>query len=316
MSANVQLGAMTVGDILDRGLKMLLRRFPAVYLINVACQLPVLILLALIVVVPVSQIGILTLSAGLLGLLLIPICTAATLHIVEGEFKGQPATVGAALGVAFARFLPLLGTTILFGLCLFGGAFLTAIPGVMISTPMGFPAGPIVLFVLLFAVCMRIFVWACFYSQVTVVERAGGMYALNRSGKLGRGHGWRIFGVLTLFAVIHGFSNIIGEVIGRLLGGSETVIITEPPYLDPRVYDLKLYAIARVIEFFIGLVISCYISICTTMLYFDLRIRKEGYDLKLAAEQVEAAHPPVLRPVAEDVDLDFPMDSRHRHDDL
>ena len=38
-----QIGAMTVGDILDRGLKMLLANLPAFYLINLLVLWPIII---------------------------------------------------------------------------------------------------------------------------------------------------------------------------------------------------------------------------------------------------------------------------------
>src|SRR5262249_22508902 len=115
-----RIGEMTVGDILDRGLKLLFSRLGTFYTINLIVLLPVL---AFQLAMP--ELGLASdeykLLIGLwisllLTLLLFPIGTAAILHVIGKEFVDEPVTIGAALGRAFPLFFPLLGTSILVGL--------------------------------------------------------------------------------------------------------------------------------------------------------------------------------------------------------
>src|SRR5581483_2589617 len=93
-----EIGAMSVGDILDRGLKILLARLPVYYFISLIVQLPVLaVQLALpfiqssdaaavpglgqAVAVLIGALGVLVLT-----LILQPMGIAAILHIIAQEF--------------------------------------------------------------------------------------------------------------------------------------------------------------------------------------------------------------------------------------
>ena len=47
--------------------------------------------------------------------------------------------------------------------------------------------------------------------------------------------------------------------------------------------NFPLFALTVCSEFLVGIVVGTYLSVCTTLLYFDIRIRKEGFDLEMAA---------------------------------
>jgi hypothetical protein len=49
----------------------------------------------------------------------------------------------------------------------------------------------------------------------------------------------------------------------------------------------------------ISILFSAYQAVCLTLLYFDLRIRKEGYDLEVAAAP-EQSKEPADHPEAQD----------------
>jgi hypothetical protein len=44
-------------------------------------------------------------------------------------------------------------------------------------------------------------------------------------------------------------------------------------------------AINGIVDQLVNILLGSYVAICMTLLYFDLRIRKEGFDLELAARE-------------------------------
>lgn len=262
------LGQMTVGDILDRGLKLLFVRLPAFYAINLVVLSP---LIAYEIVAPLlidmaPAAGDPTAALGAVGvglvalfitLILQPVATAAILHIVMREYVGKSASIGEACGFALTRFLSLLGTSILVGLAVAVGTLLCLIPGIYFGVA--------------FALA----------SQVVVLEKLSGAGAMNRSQQLVSGYWWRVFGVLLLA----GLANLAVQVgVGLALesalpsrqlvpvGGGVRVVVDETNHI-----------VNTVVTQLVNILFATYIAVCTTLVYLDLRIRKEGFDLELAA---------------------------------
>ena len=183
-----QIGAMSVGDILDRGLKLLLARLPAFYTINLIVFAPTLVLQLLLPLLqeqsePASPAQALTALGGLLLLIVLmlilqPLGTAAILHIIAREFVDEQASVGDAFRFALPRFGRLLGASILAGLTIGLGMLLCLVPGILFA------------------------IWYVFVGQVVVVENRGAVDALTRSKQLGEGFRGRIFGMFCLFLLM------------------------------------------------------------------------------------------------------------------
>jgi hypothetical protein len=274
-----QIGAMSVGDILDRGLKVLFSRLPTFYAISLVTLAPLLALrLALPSVMtgqlanggdPTQQLA--ALAGGgllLLALLIIlqPIGTAATLHVVSQEFVDRPVTLGDAFRFAFSRFGSLLLASIMAGLIIVLGMILCLVPGIIFWT------------------------WYVFVGQVVVVEGLKADRALSRSKALTEGYRMRVLGVGLLVAFLIPWVFGIGVgLLGQLLPSVEQI----PSRIGDRIVTVpklnyRNYAVNTGIEFLLNILAQSYAAVCWTLFYFDLRIRKEGYDLELAAQQPPA----------------------------
>jgi hypothetical protein len=266
-----EIGAMSVGDILDRGLKIFLARLPTFYAINFIVLAPLLLYQ---VVMPAflfdAQTGgappemMLAFLGGSLGvlllmLILIPIGQAATLHVIGQEFIDERVGVGAALRFAAKRFLTLLGVSILLGFILFAGMLLCVVPYFIFLT------------------------WYAFSGQVVVMEGLAGMNALNRSKDLGKDSYGRIFGLLALLFVISLIAAVVNSVLNQVFKPMEVVATSTGPRFVLHSYGL--YALAQTVNFLLSVAVQSYTAVCLTLMYFDLRIRKEGFDLELAARQ-------------------------------
>jgi hypothetical protein len=267
------IGAMSVGDILDRGLKILLARLPTFYLIYLLTLSPLLLYQMLVIPgiqgdpsEPPSPEKLLLLLGGLLGvalmsIILSPIGHAAVLHVIGKEFVDERVGVGEAFSFAFGRFLSLLGTSMLYGLIWVAGYFACCIPAVFVAVFFGF------------------------FAQIVVMEGLGGMTALNRSKELVTGFGWRVFAIYLLLILVLGVTQgFLPQVLELLLPAHAVVQTPLGPAPGPIVNFLN-FAIQTTIVFLVSILLQSYLAVCTTLLYFDLRIRKEGFDLELAARQ-------------------------------
>jgi hypothetical protein len=265
-----QIGAMTVGDILDRSMRLLMARLPTFYVINLIVLAPMIALqLALPLLTGQATGGVVTpeaamfallgvLAAFLLLLILQPIGTAAILHIIAQEFVDRSVTLGQAFAFALSRFGAVLGTSILFGLIWILGLMLCLVPGFIF------------------------WMWYVFYAQVPVVEGLSGMAALNRSKELTEGYRGRILGLILLMLVIGWVFQGAAAMLQLVLRPEEVVFTDAGPQ---RTFHYQNYAINVVVSQLVQILVVTFNAVCMTLAYFDLRIRKEGYDLELAAQQ-------------------------------
>ncbi len=265
------IGAMTVGDVLDRGLVIFWARLPSLLAINLVVLVPDLAYsLALPSLLagaysggppdPLALLRVLGINLAVLflRLFLMPLASAATVYVVGQEFTGRRVSMGAAFAFAFRRFGTLLGVALVTGLMVGVGLCLCAVPG------------------LIFAV------WYAFAAQAVVMEDRGVTESLSRSKSLGEGYFWRILGTLVLLVLLLFMAGVVNAVLGQLLKPFD-VVLTETG-LQFVLYSYPRYLVAQAVSFLLVVVVGTYSAVCVTLLYFDLRFRKEGYDLELAAE--------------------------------
>jgi len=281
-----QIGAMTVGDILDRGLKLLLARLPTFYAINLIVLTPLIVLQVLMPFLMRNEENIaaaallslfLLLVVLILTLVLQPIGTAAILHIISQEFIDRRVGLGTAFRFALSRFGPLLGASILVGLMVGFGMLLCFVPGLIFMT------------------------WYAFVPQVVVLEGQGVTDSMERSKRLSEGYRWRIFGIIFLIQCVLVMINLaIGLALNFALPASDIVPVAGGGIRA--VAHPGNQAIQALVSQLIGIFLAAFQAVCITLLYFDIRIRKEGYDLELAAQAQDTSKEATDLPAA-DVDL-------------
>lgn len=240
---------MGLGDILSRGISLMVSRFGVFFAIEMIVAAPGL---ALQLLAPDVGAGLGMLLTAILGV----IGSAAILHVIACEYLDQPVSLGGAFKFALDRFLPLLGTSILAGLGIVLGFLLCVIPGVY------------------FAI-----VWA-FAAQVVVMENVSGSAALGRSKSLVQGYFWWVFGVLLVVGLLVLIpAGVINGGLAVALPFQEIQANPNQPFAAPRVVNFSNFAINTVVSTMLGGIFQAFEAVCATLLYFDLRNRKEAFDV-------------------------------------
>jgi hypothetical protein len=176
-----------------------------------------------------------------------PIVVGAVVAVVSDTMHDRPISVGGAFGQIAGKWGTLVLVNFVTGLMVILGTLVLVVPGV-------------------FAFC-----WTFAAPMAVVVEGANRVQAaIDRSSQLAKGHFWHILRtlgfawiiVLVLFIAI----SIAVEWVGGMMGLSDDMI----SFLGSWAFILLLPIAATT----------------SGVLYFDLRIRSEAYDLERLAQQV------------------------------
>jgi len=185
------------------------------------------------------------------------------------SYLGSQITAGTAFRQIARRFWSYLGSNILYIL----------IVGLLAITIIGIP------FAIYFAVR-----WG-FYAQAVLIEQTSATNALRRSSELVKGTWWRVFGILFAIFVlafmiqtILQFSLLFGFGLTQAIGGEEGVLKMFQQLFVPELTTWE-GLVNYIIQSFINYVVTSLMLpvgiIGSTLLYFDQRIRKEGFDIEM-----------------------------------
>ena len=186
-----------------------------------------------------------------LALAMVPFTVGAIYYAATALAAGSVETVGSILMGTLRRYFALFGVAAL--------TFLVGVGAVLIITI------PVVIWVE-----VR---WAVAYPAL-LAERVGPVHALGRSWALVKDNWWRTVGVIILVSIL---VSIIQLAVGGLLGGIAALV----PGLSS---DVRA-GVVTVITALVSALVGAITPIAVTMLYLDLRVRKEGVDLDQLARQ-------------------------------
>jgi hypothetical protein len=187
--------------------------------------------------------------ADILQNLLLPLADGATIALVSDAYLGRPVRVANGLHAVAGRTGSLLVTSIVRGVLAIIGFFLLVIPGLIVIA------------------------WTFAMPMVIVLEGQRSGAAFERSRNLVRGHTARVLGALALGLL---FCLVVIVIMGLVIGVAESVL---------RVGERAL-AVVMDASFILAYPV---LSVVATLLYYDLRIRKEGFDLAVMARELGEA---------------------------
>ncbi len=132
-----------------------------------------------------------------------------------------------------------------------------------------------------------------FVAEVFLIERTGIKDAFNRSSELVRGTWWRVFGILALILMLSAAIHYILElslglilILTKLVGATNLKDLLQWSVMETDLdsSNLFFYAVMTCADLVLRTLTAPIWVIGVTLLYFDLRIRKEGFDIKLQVD--------------------------------
>lgn len=306
----VPLRPLGIGDLLDGSFQAIRRNAAATLglavLIQLACGVAIALMSAPLYSVVLSPevlagadpdaadlAGSLLLFSG--GILLAGILSAAFLVFVQGmttipvlrAVLNRKTTFGQALSLA----KPALGRLVALGLLwsaagLIGTALLVGIVVLAVAVGDAAVGVPLVIVVVLglLATAIWVSVKLSMTAHALVVEDLGAFASMSRSWRLTRSSWWRCLGILLLTGVIVAVvTSLITTPLSFATGLTGGMVSPEDPgALQSYVGNLTaVMTIVSAVAAGLGFAYQCGVS---SLLYTDLRIRREGFDLTLLRE--------------------------------
>jgi glycerophosphoryl diester phosphodiesterase family protein len=263
-----QLRPLSIGEVLDAGFRLLRARFGTLLVCVLVPIVPLSIVATILeastndaafdvnATTTTSSDGSViagSLLGGLLQGVAVALAVAACFRVISSAYLGEEAEAGPSLRYGLSRLLPLIVAYIVMSIVLGISFFLLFIPFVFLAVK-----------------------WSVTFAAI-VSERAGPFAGLGRSWELTRGHWWRTFGTLLVLALI---SFVLYFLVIAGLGG----LIAANEDMSKVTYAVLSTALTIVLLAILYPLIASII----TVIYYDLRVRNEGFDLQLLAQGVGA----------------------------
>jgi len=191
---------------------------------------------------------------GLLAVIIAGLATiwssAALTRGVSDSYLGKPTSVGEAYRIVGSRVLTLLLAGILIGIIVGIGLIIFIIPGLIF-------------------LC-----WFSLSTQAIVIENLSATNGMSRSKALISGNALKALGLIILLFIFQFFINWIIQkidyaVIGAMKGNVQNRIL-----------------VINLINVIVEILIAPILAIPWILLYYDMRIRKEGFDLEMLARSM------------------------------
>ena len=144
-----------------------------------------------------------------------------------------------------------------------------------------------------------------FVFEVLLLEKTNVRNAFKRSSELVRGTWWRVFGMLVLIlllsvAILYIFEISLGTIfiLAKAAGGTDFKELIQWSVMEADLSSSNLifYAIMTCTDLTLKTLIFPIWVIGIVLLYFDLRIRKEGFDIEIQADSRTAREPEPITP--------------------
>ena len=248
--------------------------------------------------------GVLWVGAALVGS---PLKTGAMTLVISEKYLQRDVSVRDAYSRVIPQFWSLLGGSVLYSLMwvfpllptygLMGAAMVVIFQNISSPSPpwaalammLGALAAALVGIVFT-AILWSIFaMWPC----AAVIEQKGAVAALARSRELVSGHFWHVFGTLIVLQIL---VNLVALIISWPVALGAQLAAGAAAGAGPGGMPMWV-TFAQDFGDLITLVVSVVLSpippIAVTLIYYDLRVRKEGFDLQMMADHLGLPPPPL-----------------------
>lgn len=160
----------------------------------------------------------------------------------------------------------------------------SAVAGASFGNVMAIRLGSVLLVVLVPLVAMRWWLIWSLVVPVTVLEGTGLRASMRRSKYLTKGRRWRILGVYILIGILVAVVSWIIQAPLFLFTGLQV-------FRDPSKLSVTTQALSLVGGFVSTSLVGGLATIALTLIYYDQRVRKEGFDLQLMMSTMQQGAP-------------------------
>jgi hypothetical protein len=264
--ADLDLRPLSLGEVLDRTFSLYRRHFALFVGITAIPQLLILAYnlisgafpgmkapsaigqprIAPGIVSPIALIG--ALIAVFIFLLVYLLAQGGTVYAVSELYLGRATTIGASLRRMRGHFLSLFGVTLLSGLAAGAAAILLIIPGIYVACRL--------------IICV----------PIALLEGLGPGDALSRSFALTKNEAGRAFIIYLLYFVLL----VVAVILFEFPFGLAARLTAS----NPGTASIWL-ALVQVGNFLATILVAPFFTIATAVFYYDLRVRKEAFDLHM-----------------------------------
>ena len=208
------------------------------------------------------------------------VLTAATVRVISDSYLGREPRFRDAIGLGMGRIWPLflvgLGKSVLLGLIIVG---LGIVGAVLVPVTKAAPAvGALGVAALVIVGAWFLIYVACGYgvtTPVVVLEDLPSPFdAFGRSWELTRGSKLRVLGfALVAFLLFNSIPSLVLQAIAAAVQKQSPLI------------GLPVLVVAHAVPMLLLPIISCVF----TLMYYDLRVRREAFDLQILGQQLGIA---------------------------
>ncbi|HET7602390.1 MAG TPA: hypothetical protein VFK36_05190 [Gemmatimonadales bacterium] len=282
---NVTLRPISFGEILDQAFSLFRRLFVPLVLVQIICT-GVIIPLQLFVAAGGRQFSALYLVTVLINMIASALASAAVALLISENYLGRSLGAGGALKLALPKIGPVILLSMALGLVLIVSAIPAGIAfasGMAILVPLGtgtaatagldrlpMAAGLMLTGFALLLVPLAVFAGLAVSTPALVIENIGAGAALQRSWSLTRRFRLRTIGLLLLTAILIGIPFLGVTLLVTMLPSDAAILL------------------AQALSLLVLLILTPLIYCVLTLLYYDLRVRKEGFDLQVLADSLAA----------------------------
>jgi hypothetical protein len=248
--------AMTTGVLLDRAFRLYTSNFSLMLGITAAAYVP----FYLIMVIIESRVGVNVQAPSGLSTLLFqivfmilwasiafPIASGAATYAISERYLGNEVTIGEALRLALSRFWTLSIAQITATIRVLFGFLLLIVPGIL---------------------------WMLSYALIVpavLIEGQNATPSLRRSRDLVKGHRGKVFCVMFIINLLQGILALGVSMVSGMIFNSDSA--------GGAVLNSAMNNLLSIFLTPLGIV-------ATILLYYDMRIRKEGFDLEMLSRAI------------------------------
>jgi len=249
--------AMTTGVLLDRAFRLYTSNFSLMLGITAAAYVPFYLIMVIIesrvgVNVQAPSGGLSTLLFQIVFMILwasiaFPIAGGAATYAISERYLGNEVTIGEALRLALSRFWTLSIAQITATIRVMFGFLLLVVPGIL---------------------------WMLSYTLIVpavLIEGQNATPSLRRSRDLVKGHRGKVFCVMFIINLLQGILALGVSMVSGMIFNSDSA--------GGAVLNSAMNNLLSIFLTPLGIV-------ATILLYYDMRIRKEGFDLEMLSRAI------------------------------